>query len=81
MSLIQKIAPSRMLGRVVAGMRFLGLGASLIGALVGAFIGNLVGLRYAIGFGALLLAIAAGIIMMTELDAGAVPTAPAQATL
>jgi MFS family permease len=69
MSLVQKISPPRMLGRVVAGMRFLGLGAGLIGALIGAMMGNLVGLRYAIAFGALLLFVAAGIIMMSEVEA------------
>ena len=64
MSVIQKIAPPRMLGRVIAGVRFLGLGAGLIGALVGALMSDLFGLRYAIGFGALLLFIAAGILMI-----------------
>ncbi len=73
MSFVQKIAPSRMLGRVVAGVRFLGLGAGLIGALLGAFIGNLIGLRYAVGFGALLLFIAAGIIMLSEVEAATAP--------
>ncbi len=68
MSLIQKISPPRMLGRVIAGVRFLGLGAGLIGALVGALMGNLIGLRYAIGFGALLLFVAAAIIMMWEVE-------------
>ena len=72
MSLIQKIAPPRMLGRVVASIRFLGLGAGLVGALVGALIGNLIGLRYAIGFGALLLLVAAAIIMMSEIERGEV---------
>ncbi len=72
MSFIQKIAPPRMLGRVVASIRFLGLGAGLIGALVGAVIGNLIGLRYAIAFGALLLFVAAGIIMMSEIERGEV---------
>jgi predicted MFS family arabinose efflux permease len=81
MSLMQKIAPSRMLGRVVAGMRFLGLGAALIGALIGALVGDLIGLRYAIGFGALLLAIAAGIIMMTDVEMETAPNAPARVSL
>ena len=72
MSLVQKISPPRMLGRVVAGVRFLGLGAGLIGALVGAMMGNLVGLRYAIAFGALLLFIAAAIIMMSEVEGGVI---------
>ena len=68
MSLIQKIAPPRMLGRIIAGVRFLGLGAGLIGALIGALIGDLVGLRYATGLGALLLFMAAAIIMLSELE-------------
>jgi MFS family permease len=66
MSLIQKVAPLQMLGRVVASVRFLGLGAGLIGALLGALAANLMGLRYAVGFGALLLFVAAGIVMMSE---------------
>jgi hypothetical protein len=68
MSLIQKIAPPRMLGRVVAGIRFLGLGAGLLGALFGALIGSFAGLRYAIAFGAILLFIAAAIIMASEVE-------------
>jgi MFS family permease len=68
MSLIQKIAPPRMLGRVVAGLRFTGLGAGLLGALGGALMSNLVGLRYAIGIGGLLLFIAAAIIMTSEVE-------------
>lgn len=67
-------APPQMLGRVVASVRFLGLGAGLIGSLLGAMMGNLIGLRYAIGFGALLLFVAAGIIMMWEVErSGAEP--------
>ncbi len=72
MSLIQKIAPPRMLGRVVASVRFLGLGAGLLGALLGALVGNLIGLRYAISLGALLLFVAAAIIMMSEIERGGV---------
>jgi predicted MFS family arabinose efflux permease len=64
MSVIQKIAPPRMLGRVIAGVRFLGLGAGLIGSLMGALMSEMFGLRYAIGFGALLLFLAAGILMI-----------------
>ncbi|HLI81572.1 MAG TPA: MFS transporter [Candidatus Binataceae bacterium] len=75
MSLIQKIAPAQMLGRVVASVRFLGLGAGLFGSLLGAAMSNLIGLRYAIGFGALLLFVAAAIIMMSEVErSGAEPT-------
>jgi hypothetical protein len=57
-----------MLGRVVAGLRFTGLGAGLLGALGGALMSNLVGLRYAIGIGGLLLFIAAAIIMTSEVE-------------
>jgi MFS family permease len=64
MSVMQKIAPPRMLGRVIAGVRFLGLGAGLIGSLVGAVMSEVFGLRYAIGFGALLLFLAAAILMI-----------------
>jgi MFS family permease len=64
MSVIQKIAPPRMLGRVIAGVRFFGLGAGLIGSLVGAVMSEVFGLRYAIGFGALLLFLAAAILMI-----------------
>ena len=67
-SVVQKIAPPRMLGRVVASMRFLSLGAGLIGALGGALIGEIIGLRYAIGAGTMLLFLAAGIIMMTSIE-------------
>jgi predicted MFS family arabinose efflux permease len=74
MSLIQKIAPPRMLGRVVAGVRFLGLGAGLLGALIGALMGGAMGLRYAIGFGAILLFIAAAIIIMSEVERGPLAT-------
>jgi MFS family permease len=67
MSFVQRAAPAPMLGRVVAGFRFLGLGAGLIGSLLGALIAGLIGLRYAIAFGALLLFLAAAIIMFSEL--------------
>ena len=66
MSFIQKIAPAPMLGRVVAGFRFLGLGAGLIGSLLGALIGDRIGLRFAIASGAGLLFLAAAIIMFSE---------------
>jgi MFS family permease len=66
-SVVQKISPPQMLGRVVAGMRFLSLGAGLIGALIGALIGEAVGLRYAIRAGTILLFLAAGIIMVTPI--------------
>jgi len=64
MSVIQKIAPPRILGRVISGMRFLGLGAGLIGSLIGALVSDLIGLRYAIASGALLLFAAAGILLI-----------------
>jgi MFS family permease len=66
-SVVQKIAPPQMLGRVVAGMRFLSLGAGLIGALGGALIGETIGLRFAILIGTILLFGAAVIIMMTPI--------------
>jgi hypothetical protein len=44
-------------------------------------IGNLIGLRYAVGFGALLLFIAAGIIMLSKVEAETVPDDPVRATL
>lgn len=81
LSLIQKIAPPRMLGRVVAGVRFLGLGAGLLGALVGAFVGNLIGLRYAIAFGAMLLLVAAGIIIMSEVEGASASEEPLSSSL
>ncbi|HLX37296.1 MAG TPA: MFS transporter [Candidatus Binataceae bacterium] len=62
-SLIQRVAPSQMLGRVVASVRFLGLGAGLIGSLLGALTASVIGLRYAVGLGALLLLVAAAIVM------------------
>ena len=68
MSFIQKIAPARMLGRVVAGVRFLGLGAGLTGSLLGALIGDRIGLRYSIAFGAVLLFLAAAIIMFSGIE-------------
>lgn len=76
MSLIQKIAPTQMLGRVVASVRFLGLGAGLIGSVLGGLIGSLIGLRYAIGFGALLLFVAAAIIVMSEVEGDAASEEP-----
>lgn len=66
MSFIQKAAPPAMLGRVVAGFRFLGLGAGLIGSLLGALIADRIGLRSAIASGAVLLFFAAAIIMLSE---------------
>jgi predicted MFS family arabinose efflux permease len=81
MSLIQKIAPTKVLGRVVASVRFLGLGAGLIGSLLGAVMGNVIGLRYAIGFGALLLFVAAGIITMSEVEGAVAYEGPASSSL
>jgi MFS family permease len=67
-SVVQKIAPPQMLGRVVAGVRFLSLGAGLIGALGGALIGEVIGLRYAIRAGTILLFLAAAIIAVSRIE-------------
>lgn len=57
-SLRQGIASERVLGRVNATMRFLGLGANLVGAVIGGLLGELLGVRWTlfIGAGATLLA-------------------------
>ena len=57
-SLRQGIASERLLGRVNATMRFLGLGASLVGAVIGGLLGELLGVRWTlfIGAGSTLLA-------------------------
>jgi predicted MFS family arabinose efflux permease len=44
-SLRQSITPDRVLGRVNASLEFIGLGASLLGALVGGGLGGKIGLR------------------------------------
>jgi MFS family permease len=51
-SLRQGIASERVLGRVNATMRFLGLGASLVGAVIGGLLGELLGVRWTLFIGA-----------------------------
>jgi MFS family permease len=51
-SLRQSIAPERVLGRVNAFMRILGLGSTLAGILIGGAIGETLGLRAALTIGA-----------------------------
>jgi predicted MFS family arabinose efflux permease len=62
LTLLQKIAPPAMLGRVVGSIRFVHRGATLIGAGLGALLGNAIGLRDAIGIGALMFIVSAVII-------------------
>jgi MFS family permease len=52
MSLRQAVAPERMLGRINASIRFIGLGAMLLGALAGGLIGEAFGLRTTLVLGA-----------------------------
>ncbi len=59
-SLRQSITPEHVMGRVNAGIRFLGLGAMLAGALIGGVLGELAGERVALvaaGSGVLLAAL------------------------
>lgn len=52
-SLRQQIAPERLLGRVNASVRFLGMTANLVGAVVGGLLGGWIGLRTTIVVGSL----------------------------
>ncbi|MDQ3855187.1 MAG: MFS transporter, partial [Chloroflexota bacterium] len=45
LSLRQLVAPERLLGRVNASMRFVGLGATLLGTVAGGWLGGAIGLR------------------------------------
>jgi MFS family permease len=51
-SLVQRLAPERLLGRVNATIRFLGLGAALLGALIGGLLGETLGVRATLVMGA-----------------------------
>lgn len=44
-SLQQAITPERLLGRMNASLRFIGIGAMIIGSLIGGVLGDLIGLR------------------------------------
>ena len=52
MSLRQTITPDRLLGRVNASIRFVGIGTFLIGSLVGGVLAEAIGLRWALAAGA-----------------------------
>jgi predicted MFS family arabinose efflux permease len=51
-SLRQAIASEQMLGRVNAGMQFVGLGATLAGSVLGGLLGETIGVREALFLGA-----------------------------
>jgi predicted MFS family arabinose efflux permease len=64
LSLLQRIASERVLGRVNATMRFLSLGMTLAGSLLGGWLGEAVGVRvvlFAGAFGTMLAAVALGL--------------------
>ena len=52
MSLRQTITPDRLLGRVNASVRFVGIGTFFIGALLGGALAEAIGLRWALAAGA-----------------------------
>src|SRR5258708_12066435 len=51
-SLQQSIAPERMLGRVSASMKFIGLGAALAGSILGCLLGERIGVGATLSAGA-----------------------------
>ena len=57
------------------------LGAGLLGALIGGLMGSAIGLRYAIAFGAMLLLVAAGIIIMSEVEGASASEEPLSSSL
>jgi predicted MFS family arabinose efflux permease len=61
-TIIQAIAPRRLIGRVNASLSFVGLAMSLLGALVGGWIGGVVGLRPTMVAGACSVAASAAIL-------------------
>jgi hypothetical protein len=79
-SLIQAIAPTAMLGRVNASLRFVGLGSVLVGQLVAGVAGGVIGLRATIAIGAAGLWLTAVLLGLSEVGSfGAVADEPASA--
>jgi len=68
LTLVQQIAPQDKLGRVLASIRFLGLSARLVGAGIAALLGTVVGLRYLIAFGAMLVIAAGALIFFARIE-------------
>ena len=66
-SLRQRIAEERMLGRVNATMRFSGLAAALVGALLGGGLGQVLGLRPVLFAAALGTILAAGVLALSPI--------------
>ena len=66
-SLRQGIASERLLGRVNATMRFLGLGASLVGAVIGGLLGELLGVRWTLFIGAGATLMAGSVVLLSPL--------------
>ncbi|MBI4497088.1 MAG: MFS transporter [Chloroflexi bacterium] len=82
-SLRQAIIPHGLLGRVNASIRFLGLGAMLLGALLGGVLGETVGLRATLVVGAAGMCLAAAWLALSpvrtlKVPPGAVERAPAR---
>jgi MFS family permease len=67
-SLRQRIADERMLGRVNATMRFGGLAAALIGTLLGGWLGQMLGLRPVLFAAALGTILAAGVLALSPIQ-------------
>jgi hypothetical protein len=66
-SLRQSIAGERMLGRVNATMRFVELGAILLGSLAGGLLGGVIGVRLVLVIGGCATLLAAGILALSPL--------------
>ncbi|HSR57520.1 MAG TPA: MFS transporter, partial [Candidatus Binataceae bacterium] len=60
-TLLQRIAPQHIIGRVVAGMKFLGLAAFLLASLGGGFLGQAIGFRTSLVIAAVALMAGAAI--------------------
>lgn len=60
-TLLQRIAPQHIIGRVVAGMKFLGLAAFLLASLGGGFLGQAIGFRASLVIAAVALMAGAAI--------------------
>jgi MFS family permease len=66
-SLRQSLAPEQMLGRVNATLRFLDLGAALVGTLIGGMLGEVVGVRPSLFLGGGITLLAALLLWLSPL--------------